>query len=127
MSQRHSYPLGLNAQQTNSPRMVAIGNAAQTLHPVAGQGLNLGLRDAAVLANVLAQSPTPEGIHQFTEQRRGDRGLTVKLTDLMARVFASSEDQSLSQSLLGLSLGIIDVLPPARRALSEQMMFGWRS
>jgi 2-octaprenyl-6-methoxyphenol hydroxylase len=45
----------------------------------------------------------------------------------MARVFTSSEDQSLSQSLLGLSLGIIDVLPPARRALSEQMMFGWRS
>ena len=127
VSQRHSYPLGLNAQQTNSPRMVAIGNAAQTLHPVAGQGLNLGLRDAAVLANVLAQSPTPEGIHQFTEQRRGDRGLTVKLTDLMARVFASSEDQSLSQSLLGLSLGMIDLLPPARRALSEQMMFGWRS
>ena len=127
MSQRHSYPLGLNAQQTNSPRMVAIGNAAQTLHPVAGQGLNLGLRDAAVLANVLAQSPTPEGIHQFMQQRRGDRGLTIKLTDLMARVFASSEDQSLSQSLLGLSLGMIDLLPPARRALSEQMMFGWRS
>jgi hypothetical protein len=119
--------MGLNAQQTNSPRMVAIGNAAQTLHPVAGQGLNLGLRDAAVLANVLAQSPTPEGIHQFMQQRRSDRGLTVRLTDLMARVFASSDDQSLSQSLLGLSLGMIDVLPPARRALSEQMMFGWRS
>ena len=127
ISARHSYPLGLNAQQTNSPRMVAIGNAAQTLHPVAGQGLNLGLRDAAVLAAVLAQSPTPEGIHQFTNERRSDRGLTVKLTDVMARVFASSEDHSLSQSLLGLSLGMIDLLPPARRALSEQMMFGWRS
>ena len=127
VSQRHSYPLGLNAQQTNSPRMVAIGNAAQTLHPVAGQGLNLGLRDAAVLANVLSQSPTPEGIHQFMQQRRNDRGLTVRLTDLMARVFASSEDQSLSQILLGLSLGMIDLMPPARRALSEQMMFGWRS
>jgi 2-octaprenyl-6-methoxyphenol hydroxylase len=127
ISQRHSYPLGLNAQQTNSPRMVAIGNAAQTLHPVAGQGLNLGLRDAAVLANVLAQSTTPEGIYQFMQQRRGDRGLTVRLTDLMARVFASSEDQSLSQSLLGLSLGMVDLLPTARRALSEQMMFGWRS
>lgn len=127
LGQRHSYPLGLNAQQTNSPRMVAIGNAAQTLHPVAGQGLNLGLRDAAVLAAVLAHSPTPEGIHQFMQQRRGDRSLTVRLTDLMARVFASSEDQSLSQSLLGLSLGMIDLLPPARRSLSEQMMFGWRS
>ncbi len=127
ISQRHSYPLGLNAQQTNSPRMVAVGNAAQTLHPVAGQGLNLGLRDAAVLAAVLAQSPTPKGIDQFMQQRRSDRGLTVRLTDLMARVFASSEDQSLSQSLLGLSLGMVDLLPPARRALSEQMMFGWRS
>ena len=127
IGQRHSYPLGLNAQQTNSPRMVAIGNAAQTLHPVAGQGLNLGLRDAAVLAAVLAQSPTPEGIHQFMQQRRGDRSLTVRLTDVMARVFASSEDHSLSQSLLGLSLGMIDLLPPARRTLSEQMMFGWRS
>ena len=127
ISQRHSYPLGLNAQQTNSPRMVAIGNAAQTLHPVAGQGLNLGLRDAAVMAAVLSHSPTPEGISQFMRKRRSDRGVTVKLTDLMARVFASSKDQSLSQSLLGLSLGMIDLLPPARRALSEQMMFGWRS
>ena len=127
ISVRHSYPLGLNAQQTNSPRMVAIGNAAQTLHPVAGQGLNLGLRDAAVLAAVLAQSPTPKSIHQFTKERRSDRGLTVRLTDVMARVFASSEDHSLSQSLLGLSLGMIDLLPPARRALSEQMMFGWRN
>lgn len=126
MSTRHSYPLGLTAQQTNSPRMVAIGNAAQTLHPVAGQGLNLGLRDATVLAAVLAQSSTPEGIHQFMQQRGGDRGLTVRLTDVMARVFASSEDHSLPQSLLGLSLGMIDLLPPARRALSEQMMFGWR-
>jgi len=127
VSQRYSYPLGLNAKQASSQRMVAIGNAAQTLHPVAGQGLNLGFRDAAVLATVLAQSPTPEGIHQFMQQRRGDRGLTVRLTDLMARVFASSEDRSLPQSLLGLSLGMIDLLPPARRALSEQMMFGWRS
>ena len=127
ISQRHSYSLGLNAQQTNSSRIVAIGNAAQTLHPVAGQGLNLGLRDAAVLAAVLAQSPTPEGIYQFMQQRRGDRGLTVRLTDVMARVFASSGDHSLSQSLLGLSLGMIDLLPPARRTLSEQMMFGWRS
>jgi 2-octaprenyl-6-methoxyphenol hydroxylase len=78
------------------------------------------------MAAVLSHSPTPEGISQFMRKRRSDRGVTVKLTDLMARVFASSKDQSLSQSLLGLSLGMIDLLPPARRALSEQMMFGWR-
>jgi 2-octaprenyl-6-methoxyphenol hydroxylase len=126
ISPRHSYPLGLNAQPSNSPRSVAIGNAAQTLHPVAGQGLNLGLRDAAVLAKALANNPTMAGLRQFEQERRGDRGLTLKLTDLMARVFASSSDQSISQSLLGLSLGMIDLMPPARRALSKQMMFGWR-
>jgi len=126
ISPRHSYPLGLNAQPGHSPRSVAIGNAAQTLHPVAGQGLNLGLRDAAVLAKALAHKPTMAGLRQFEQERRGDRGLTLRLTDLMARVFASGADQSLSQSLLGLSLGMIDLVPPARRALSEQMMFGWR-
>lgn len=124
---RHSYPLGLNAQPAHSPRSVAIGNAAQTLHPVAGQGLNLGLRDAAVLAKALAHNPTIAGLRQFEQERRGDRGLTLRLTDLMARIFASGADQSLSQSLLGLSLGMIDLMPPARRALSEQMMFGWRA
>jgi 2-octaprenyl-6-methoxyphenol hydroxylase len=123
---RHSYPLGLNAQPANSPRSVAIGNAAQTLHPVAGQGLNLGLRDAAVLAKALAHNPSIAGLRQFEQERRSDRGLTLRLTDLMARIFASGTDQSLSQSLLGLSLGMIDLMPPARRALSEQMMFGWR-
>ncbi len=126
-SPRHSYPLGLNAQPANSPRSVAIGNAAQTLHPVAGQGLNLGLRDAAVLAKALAHNPTMAGLRQFEQERRGDRRLTLRLTDLMARIFASGVDQSLSQSLLGLSLGMIDLVPPARRALSEQMMFGWRN
>jgi 2-octaprenyl-6-methoxyphenol hydroxylase len=126
ISPRHSYPLGLNAQPSNSPRSVAIGNAAQTLHPVAGQGLNLGLRDAAVLAKALAHNPSIAGLRQFEQERRNDRGLTLRLTDLMARIFASGADQSLSQSLLGLSLGMIDLMPPARRALSEQMMFGWR-
>lgn len=123
---RHSFPLGLNAQPASSARTIAIGNAAQTLHPVAGQGLNLGLRDAAVLAAALAHDPTPEGIRSFDRQRRGDRQLTVRLTDLMARLFAGSADRSFTQDLLGLSLGAIDLLPPARRVLSEQMMFGWR-
>ncbi len=126
ISPRHSYPLGLNAQPAHSPRSVAIGNAAQTLHPVAGQGLNLGLRDAAVLAKVLAHNPTIAGLRQFEQERRGDRRVTLRLTDLMARIFASGADQSLSQSLLGMSLGMIDLMPPARRELSEQMMFGWR-
>ncbi|MFM7760385.1 MAG: FAD-dependent monooxygenase, partial [Burkholderiaceae bacterium] len=126
ISQRHSYPLGLNAQQTNSPRMVAIGNAAQTLHPVAGQGLNLGLRDAAVLARLLASDQSVATLSAFEHQRQRDRSTTVRLTDLMARVFASGKDRAASQRLLGLSLGLLDCVPPAKRALAEQMMYGWR-
>ncbi len=123
---RHAYALGLNAEPTATTRSIAIGNAAQTLHPVAGQGLNLGLRDAAVLARLLARDATPEALAQCHQQRKADRTNTVRLTDLMARVFASSADGTLTQDLLGASLGVIDVFPPLKRALAEQMMFGTR-
>jgi len=126
-SARHCYPLGLNAEPGASTRTVAIGNAAQTLHPVAGQGLNLGLRDAVVLANALVRNGSgPAALEQFAIQRRRDRNATIKLTDLLARVFASAPDGAPSQALLGLSLGLIDVAAPAKRMLAEQMMFGWR-
>jgi len=125
-SPRHSYPLGLNAQPSLSRRTVAIGNAAQTLHPVAGQGLNLGLRDAVVLADALAREVSPAMLTQFGATRRTDRGATLRLTDTMARVFASSADGSLTQMLLGGALALVDVAPPLKRALAGQMMFGWR-
>ncbi len=126
VSPRHAYPLGLNAEALVTARTVAIGNAAQTLHPVAGQGLNLGLRDASVLAALLARDPSPQSLAQFTRERRRDRSATIGLTDLMARVFAGSADRSPMQGLLGLSLGVIDMLPFAKRMLAEQMMFGSR-
>lgn len=123
---RHAYALGLNAEPGASARMIAIGNAAQTLHPVAGQGLNLGLRDAAVLSAMLARDTSPSTLAAFEQQRRDDRGTTVRLTDLMARVFASGLDRTPTQTLLGLSLGALDLLPPAKQLLAEQMMFGSR-
>jgi 2-octaprenyl-6-methoxyphenol hydroxylase len=123
---RNSYGLGLNAEPAATSRTVAIGNAAQTLHPVAGQGLNLGLRDASVLAAMLAQDVSPVTLSAFELQRRNDRGMTVRITDLMARVFASSPDRTATQMLLGLSLGAIDLAPPVKRRLAEQMMFGSR-
>lgn len=126
ISARHSYPLGLNAGATRSARTVAIGNAAQTLHPVAGQGLNLGLRDAAVLAALLARDCSPAALAAFERQRQPDRATTIRLTDLMARVFASTPDGSWLQQTLGLSLGAVDMLPPAKRWLADQMMFGSR-
>ncbi len=127
VSKRNTYVLGLNAEAKFTARTVAIGNAAQTLHPVAGQGLNLGLRDALVLASLLARDMSPATLAQFVATRRADRGMTIRLTDSMARVFASAGDGALSQTLLGASLSMVDLFKPAKRALAEQMMFGWRA
>ena len=122
-SARASYPLGLNAGVSGTARTVAIGNAAQTLHPVAGQGLNLGLRDAAVLARLLAQEATPAALGKFGAARSGDRKLLVGLTDAMARAFTVAGP---AQALLGLSLGLLDTVAPARTLLAELMIFGRR-
>jgi 2-octaprenyl-6-methoxyphenol hydroxylase len=123
VSSRVSYPLGLNAGAHSTARTVAIGNAAQTLHPVAGQGLNLGLRDAAVLARALVQDAGPAAVARFVAERDHDRRLTISLTDAMARLFT---DAGPLQSLFGLSLAVLDTVRPARLLLAELMMFGHR-
>lgn len=123
---RAAFPLGLNAQNTVSARTVAIGNAAQTLHPVAGQGLNLGLRDAIVLAQLLSREISPGSLQRFVTQRQSDRSLTIRITDTMAQIFASAPDGTLTQAMLGVSLGLVDAIKPAKRLLAEQMMFGKR-
>ena len=123
---RITYPLGLNAHAAASMRTVAIGNAAQTLHPVAGQGLNLGLRDAAVLARMLAREPVHDNLLRFVKERQMDRRMTISLTDALARVFASAPDGALTQSALGLSLALVDAMPGTKRLLAEQFMFGVR-
>ncbi len=120
---RSAYPLGLNSDPRATARTVAIGNAAQILHPVAGQGLNLGLRDAAVLARLLTQDTGPAALTRFADQRHADRSLVVGLTDAMARAFAH---EGPGQALLGLSLGVLDTVSPARHLLAELMMFGRR-
>jgi 2-octaprenyl-6-methoxyphenol hydroxylase len=126
-SERVAFPLGLNADARFTARTVAIGNAAQTLHPVAGQGLNLGLRDAAVLARLLARAldhdAGPEAISQFAAERERDRGAVIRITDTMARVFA---DKGPLQPLFGLALAALDTVKPARTMLAELMMFGRR-
>ncbi len=123
VSPRLAFPLGLNADPRATARTVAIGNAAQTLHPVAGQGLNLGLRDAAVLARLLAREMTPAAIDRFALEREGDRGMVIRATDTMARVFA---DRGPLQPLFGLALAALDTVKPARMLLAELMMFGRR-
>jgi len=123
VSERVAFPLGLNADPRVTGRTVAIGNAAQTLHPVAGQGLNLGLRDAAVLARLLARDLSPAALDRFTRERERDRGMVIRVTDTMARVFANTGPL---QSLFGLTLAALDTVKPARTLLAELMMFGRR-
>jgi 2-octaprenyl-6-methoxyphenol hydroxylase len=124
---RVAFPLGLNAQPAATARTVAIGNAAQTLHPVSGQGLNLGLRDAAVLAQALAQQDGANAIAQFTAMRQTDRRLTIGLTDTLARIFTAEPGGAPAQTLLGAALGLVDAFKPAKRVLAEHLMFGWRA
>ena len=133
---RRTYPLGLNAVDTpsrlRSPTAAefAIGNAAQTLHPVAGQGLNLGLRDAHDLARLLADASrdatTDAGtlVARHAAARRADRAATVNLTDAMPRLFASA----FAPLVLGrgLALALLDVVPPLRGLFARQMMSGRR-
>jgi 2-octaprenyl-6-methoxyphenol hydroxylase len=123
VSQRVAFPLGLNTDPRATARTVAIGNAAQTLHPVAGQGLNLGLRDAAVLARLLARDMSPQAIDRFKTEREADRSMVIRATDSMARVFAGQGPQ---QAVFGLALAALDTLKPARTLLAELMMFGRR-
>lgn len=124
---RYAFPLGLNAQ-ISSPtgRCVSIGNAAQTLHPVAGQGLNLGLRDALQLAQFLSKSLEPAALQDFFQARHSDRQRMIQLTDQLAQLFTSSSEKSFKQNLLGTGLGLMDVCKPARHWLAQQMMFGYR-
>ncbi len=123
---RASFPLGLNTVDTLvKGRVVAIGNAAQTLHPVAGQGLNLGLRDAHSLADALsAEGPTPLALAIFAQRRALDRRLTIGATDTLARLFTF--DFPPLAVLRGFALTALEFMPPVKTALARQMMFGQR-
>jgi 2-octaprenyl-6-methoxyphenol hydroxylase len=133
---RRLYELGLNyRKEITQGNEVWIGNAAQTLHPVAGQGLNLGLRDAYLLSEKLStlfSKPEDHKTAQAVEvtlkdyalSRKADRTATIGLTDFMARIFTSN----LLPIVIGrgLALSALQWLPPVKTALARQMMFGRR-
>ncbi|WP_338862290.1 UbiH/UbiF/VisC/COQ6 family ubiquinone biosynthesis hydroxylase [Mycetohabitans rhizoxinica] len=123
---RAAFPLGLHALTALTDRRIAsIGNAAQTLHPVAGQGLNLGLRDAHALLDALAHhGPEPAALRAFAARRALDRRVTIAATDVLARAF--TVDFAPLAALRGLALGALDLIPPVKTALARQMMFGQR-
>jgi len=84
------------------------------------------LRDATVLASLLTQASHSDTLATFARARRADRSATIRLTDVMARVFASAPMARHHKRCSVVSLGLVDVLTPARRVLAEQMMFGRR-
>jgi 2-octaprenyl-6-methoxyphenol hydroxylase len=125
LGKRHAYALGLNAAPvTVDRRVVAVGNAAQTLHPVAGQGLNLGLRDAFALADGLRAACTPQTLEAFAARHRVDRALTIGVTDMLPRVFGVPG--ALAGHARGAGLAAMACLSPLKDALARQMMFGMR-
>lgn len=119
-------PLMLRVQRTRAgAREVYIGNAAQTLHPVAGQGLNLGLRDAWDLAGAISECADPGDervLARYAAARRLDAQTTIRITDLLAGVFLGSNP--LARAARGGALAALDVLPGPRRFFARRMMFG---
>jgi len=102
-------------------RAVYIGNAAQTLHPVAGQGLNLGLRDAWDLAQILREARDPGDaatLARFAARRRRDAGAAIRVTDFLARAMLRSGPFS------GAALTALDIFPAPRRFFARRMIFG---
>ena len=124
-----SFALGLNAERSLvAGRTVRIGNAAQTLHPVAGQGLNLGLRDAHELLQVLASVRTADrldaALSRVAWQRAPDRWALIAATDFLARSFTWNLP-GLS-TLRGAGIATLQRLPGIKSLLARQMMFGRR-
>lgn len=128
IANRGSFPLRLRA--INTPvalRTALIGNAAQALHPIAGQGLNLGLRDAGELAASIGAAAREElgseaMLSGYREARRRDAARGVAFTDLLVSVFG--DGRRLTTWGRGLALAALDLFPPARRRLAERMIHG---
>jgi len=123
---RSVQPLSLRVNAARiGPRAVFIGNAAQTLHPVAGQGLNLGLRDAWELAETLRDAADPGDaatLARYAARRRLDAATAIRVTDFLASAFTGS-NRAL-HAVRGAALMALDVFPPARRFFARRMIYG---
>lgn len=125
---RSQYPLALiKSEREIAGRAVIMGNASHALHPVAGQGLNLSLRDVATLADTLVLAlkqnkdvADAELLEQYQQQRQADYKVTIPYTDTLIRVF-SNDDWALGHLRAG-GLMLTDRIPPLRQWLSQQSM-----
>ena len=120
------FALGLNAEATLvRQRTVRIGNAAQTLHPVAGQGLNLGLRDAYALVDALRDNQSVDaGLRCIEWARAPDRWAMIATTDFLARSFTWRGPGV--AALRGVGMAVVNAAGPLKSRIARQMMFGRR-
>lgn len=114
------------AERSTAGRAVLVGNAAQALHPVAGQGLNLGLRDAWELACEMRQRGVQDAgvIEAYRARRRVDRAAVVAFTHSIVKIF--SNDSAPLAAARGAGLVLLDCLPPAKDFIVRRMVFGAR-
>ncbi|MDE2402285.1 MAG: FAD-dependent monooxygenase [Burkholderiales bacterium] len=132
LSPLKAFPLGLNAHRrlVSEGSVVRIGNAAQTLHPVAGQGFNLSLRDVRELVNALRSASVGDqvdvatALRRFERRRQPDRWALIAGTDVLARSF--TWPAPILATARGLALGAMQALGPVKRKLARTMMFGLR-
>lgn len=122
---RHAYPLALvEAQEQARPHLAVLGNAAHSLHPIAGQGFNLSLRDAYALAQALAGSEQAPGafatLQAWQAAQHRDQLITVGFSDQVTRLFSSST-RGLAGAR-GAGLLALDLLPPAKQAFAHLAM-----
>lgn len=118
---RFSYPLALQlAERWTAPRMALLGDAAHSIHPIAGQGLNLGLKDAAALAEVLADAArlgddigADAVLERYAAWRRFDTVALAAATDVFTRLF--SNDNPLLRAARGVGVAAVNRIGPARR------------
>jgi 2-octaprenyl-6-methoxyphenol hydroxylase len=130
VADRRTFPLVMEyAREPARGRCVALGNAAQTLHPVAGQGFNLGLRDAWELAQIVLETPreaigADAMLARYARSRRTDRMAGIAFTHGLVRLFGN--DLPLLRWPRGLALTLLDAVPMAKRAFTRAMLFGVR-
>ncbi|MEG3134253.1 2-octaprenyl-6-methoxyphenyl hydroxylase [Rouxiella sp. T17] len=127
---RQSYPLHLlTASGHISHRLALVGNAAQTLHPIAGQGFNLGLRDVMTLSETLAEAwrqqqdiGSYQVLSRYQQRRQPDQRATVNITDGLVRLFANRYTPLVTGRNLGLMA--MERIPPLRDAFTRRTL-GW--
>ena len=127
---RASFPLALRVRQhLVGTRQAWIGNAAQSLHPVSGQGFNLGLRDAWELASALLASDGEAGdgrtLAAYAAGRELDRKASIAFTDGIVRIFGN--DLAPLRAARGAGLLALDLVPPLRHFVARRMIWGARA